>query len=423
MNRKIKKISLDREAAGWLNEKLIVPSNCFDLTKVPEVDKVIMSGDVISWEIFYQLKKYLPNLEAIVVGNASLIDGESDDLTLDEVPGGFYEREALVSAWIRLTLDEVPAGLNKLDYSKVLIICNKHFYKNAVAGSYYERMKQAVYLIRKQFMENADSFCVYRKKENAVTLGKKLINADYLIVYDDDMVSAAKASLLWYKMMELFGEYGPGGKRRKIICLGGKGPMSKYLYKESEGVMQKNTLVKLFIREEDIVVLDAGNNTGKNLEVLNKQLDGQKGIIVITQRLSVIFKYSQMLQYPAMDLLYFTIYQSLEDSCHLYNGMALNYTTPILHFWAHVIRRFRKYQGIFMAEVPGIDKTYSDKAARLQRSYVIKQPGHRLRTILQLLPILRDLKQKRGMVKKDYENLIKKHQILLKKNFKPLLGL
>lgn len=89
MNRKIKKISLDREAAGWLNEKLIVPSNCFDLTKVPEVDKVIMSGDVISWEIFYQLKKYLPNLEAIVVGNASLIDGESDDLTLDEVPGAF----------------------------------------------------------------------------------------------------------------------------------------------------------------------------------------------------------------------------------------------------------------------------------------------------------------------------------------------
>ena len=76
-----------------------------------------------------------------------------------------------------------------------------------------------------------------------------------------------------------------------------------------------------------------------------------------------------------------------------------------------------------MAQVPGIDKMYEEISADLQKRYVIKQPGHRLRTILQLVPILRDLKQKRGMVRKDYENLIKKHQVLLKKNFKPLLGL
>lgn len=399
--KKNKKIHFDHIAAEWLNDRILAPSNCFDLTKVPDIDKVMISGDVISWEIFYQLQKAKPGLEAIVVENHQVVDEEGDEVVFEEVPGGLY----------------------KLDYSRILIVCSRSFYRKAIVGQFYEGMKQAYFLIRKQFTDNADTFCIYRKKENADTLGKRLVNVDYVIVYDDDMISAAKAAMVWYRLMELFGEQGPGGKRREIICLGGKGPMSKYLYRETEGLMQKNTLIKLFIKEEDIVVLDAGNNTGKNLEVLNGRLGGLKGMIIITQRLSVIFKYSQMLQYPEMDLVYYTIYQTVDDSCHLYNGMSLYHTTPILHFWAHVVKRIKSYEGKFMAKVPGIDKMYEEISADLQKRYVIKQPGHRLRTILQLFPILRDLKQKRGMVKKDYENLIKKHQILLKKSFKPLLGL
>lgn len=401
MKKFFKKINSDCEAAEWLNERLLVPSNCYEITAVPDVDKVIISGDLISWEIFYQLQKAKPDLEPIMVGNYDVVDDKGDEVVLEGVPGGLY----------------------KIDYSRVLIICGKSFYKKAAAGLFYQGMKEAYFLIRKQFMENADGFCLYRKRENAVTLGKKLVNVDFLVVYDDDMISAAKASLMWYKLMDLFGEKGVNGKRRKIICLGGKGAMSKYLYRETEGELLKNTLIKLRIQSEDIVVLDGGSNTGENLRVLNQKINGQKAMIMVTQRLSAIFKYSQMQQFPEMDIVYCTIYQSLEDSCHLYNGMALYYRLPILHFWAHVVKRIKSYEGKFMAKVPGIDWRFEHMSARLQKRYVIKQPGHRLRTILQLLPILRDLRGKREMVRRDYENLIKKHQILLKKNFKPLLGL
>lgn len=141
-------------------------------------------------------------------------------------------------------------------------------------------------------------------------------------------------------------------------------------------------------------------------------------IVAVTQRLSAILYASQEFQFPNMKLLRLTIYEKVDETLKWLNGMKLRSGEPALHFWAHVIRRCDAYESKFMIKLEGIDAQARISGEQLQKKYLIKQPGHMLRTIMQYIPILADLLRHRQDVRSDYAQAVKDCQSFIREKYR-----
>lgn len=234
---------------------------------------------------------------------------------------------------------------------------------------------------------------------------RNLLNYDNVIFYDDDITVVLEGAKLWFKLKALYGDKGAVMRQpRRAIFLGGKGLMSSWLYKETEGRHLASVATKMGIEKERQVILDQGTNTGECLRELRRYLCppgivySGRCLIVVTQRLSLILKQSIALQWPQLDADYYVIEQSVEESCRLYNGMALAGGRPLLHFWAHVVNRFDRYNGLFMIKPFEPAPEVREAGDLLAQNFLIKQRVNSLRKYLQYVPILWDLLRKRKAI-------------------------
>ena len=112
-----------------------------------------------------------------------------------------------------------------------------------------------------------------------------VVRARYLVCIDDDITSAFYAMYLYRLIYQTYGYY------PFILCVGGKGPLSKYLNHKgvSEGMKLKDVCLELGARAQDLTVLDNGTNTGLNCLDIYKHVVKSCGKIVfcVTTRLSL----------------------------------------------------------------------------------------------------------------------------------------
>lgn len=395
----------DLIAARYLNAHIMAPSNCFDLIDVPSVSQIICGNDLPSRMIARQLAEVIRKQtfvypviysgpEFALLDMAKDVDSQAENFVSLLCKGGFNLEETLIVARMDMFLTlRGNARLNNV------LFCIRDYFMSDKNFAY------------KPFLTRAESMPKYFG-------GKRLKNCDYVVVYDDDMTSAFEGAKLWWELKRLYDDNGPSGKKRKLICLGGKGKLSTFLYSQTEGQMLKATVKNLYVEVGDIIVLDGGNNTGDNLKALNHKIGSDVAIVAVTQRLSAILYASQEFQFPDMKLLRLTIYEKVDETLKWLNGMKLRSGEPALHFWAHVIRRCDAYEGKFMIKLEGIDAQARISGEQLQKKYLIKQPGHMLRTIMQYIPILADLLRHRQDVRSDYAQAVKDCQSFIREKYR-----
>ncbi len=191
--------------------------------------------------------------------------------------------------------------------------------------------------------------------------GKLVIKPQYVVAIDDDPVSAYYAAIIMKKAMMQFGQY------PKLLCVGGKGMLSKYLNRLSDGTVlsegQKLFMTAQRVHSFPAHVLDGGNNTGANLKEIIDYLaakgDSDAPIVFCpTQRLSkrlertIVFTPQQFPGTKPLNAYYYVHGETLEEVLQLYNGKGLANGLPLLSELAALYDRTgtKKYVGKYMAE-------------------------------------------------------------------------
>lgn len=191
--------------------------------------------------------------------------------------------------------------------------------------------------------------------------GKLTVAPKYVVAIDDDMASAYYAAIIMKKALLQFGKY------PKLLCVGGKGMMSKYLNRLPDGTVlsegQKLSMVARRFDNFPFHVLDGGNNTGANLKEIIDYLaakgDSDAPIVFCpTQRLSkrlertVVFTPQQFPGTKPLNAYYYVHGETLEEVLQLYNGKAIAHGLPLLSELAALYDRTGtgKYTGKYMAE-------------------------------------------------------------------------
>ncbi len=189
-------------------------------------------------------------------------------------------------------------------------------------------------------------------------IGEKVVKAHYLVCIDDDITSAFYAARLYHKIRKVHGFY------PHVICVGGVGPLSKFVNKkgESEGRKLQQVCVDLGVHPNRTFVLDKGTNTGLNcLEIyhLREPMPDIKTIFCLTQRLSLRVKQTfEFLdhQYPKcvkadklqkmIDSTYYYVpEQSMEEQMQVYNCKGICGGVLFFSEVASIYDRIERYSG------------------------------------------------------------------------------
>ena len=229
----------------------------------------------------------------------------------------------------------------------------------------------------------------------------RVIRADQLVAIDDDATSAFAAAKVFYEIRKEYG-YCP-----KILCVGGKGLMSKYTHEKSEAELLAYVLEQLGIHRERIEILGEGRNSGDNvLAVAKVTPENTTTIWCCTQRLSLRLERTQAQQAPQMKSYYYVEEQSLDDVMKLYNGKGLCEGEMLLHELASILNRCEAYAGTFQKplefEVPW---EVLEAAKLLEANFRLKLPKKTLKSYWQFLKlyvaILRNKKAMRQELDKE----------------------
>jgi len=235
---------------------------------------------------------------------------------------------------------------------------------------------------------------------------------DFFVVFDDDITAVLK-SLYVYRCLKF------KNPAMKYVCVGGegllsvafkvmrfslkvrgKGYISGYLEKETEGQRLKRIAKRLLVSEEDIILADHGRNTTENLREISQIAYGKKALVVSTQRLAMVFKQSakfQCNQHPEefgcrrLDYDMFVIKQTVEETLHWYNFQAAGGGRVAMHLFASLVRRFEVYDGKFLTKPFEPSEEVKTADALLRNKFLIKQrhTGFKLfKAYLQYIPIL-----------------------------------
>lgn len=254
--------------------------------------------------------------------------------------------------------------------------------------------------MKKNFVDLAEKINqAYHVKSNCFNEKGQLKNYAFVIFYDDDITSALEGAKAWHELNLLYGPY-CNGVLRKCICVGGKGLLSKFLYKESEARHLANVAIALGVPENCIIIADKGTNTTENFIAIKKLIGTELSLVCITDRLAAIFEQSRLLQFPELKIDCFVIQQSVKETLQLYNGFALANGAVALHFWAHVVRRFDENNGKFLIKPFEPSKDVREAASTLEKRFLIKQRINSLRKYFQYIPILVDLLIKKSAIAK-----------------------
>lgn len=405
-----KNLRQDFADAEFLNSRLIVPSTCFELDGIPTVKLICCNEDVFSMMIAKQLQNVLEKNGISV----QIIASEEFRVLVSPLPS--------IKEWIAFD-NRFHDCMAKP--RECIFVANRVIAQNKQRGDFSE----ACFVIVESFKNNSFAIHDFVQTRKGSYGTSTLKNADFVVCYDDDVVSAYHAARLWWQLYCLYGKKGPSGERRKFVCVGGKGLMSSRLYKclmkgerrKTEGQLLAKTAIRLYIQPKDVIVCDKGSNTGENLREIAEIVGDKTAIAAITQRLSLILYMSQKQQQPELKLDYLVIWQSVDETINYMNGMRFAFRKPILHYWAHVLRRWKIYSSKeckFMLPVFGVDRETERCAARLQSKYVVKQRDFPIKAMWQMLPFIVDLVLHGRRAQFEYNVVLRQWQRELKQEFK-----
>ena len=390
----------DFECAEKLNKMLFAPSTCYELCL--KGFEHIVCGEH-------------PDSRFLAEHLADEIESNTEKRpTIDIIKELDYTSQSLFDLVSVYGLHDAKSL--KLDYTKALFICTEVAFVNF--KSFLPEVTFCIKdrLFRQKFIEKNDGFL---QKEQGQPFGsKKLVNADFVVAYEDDMSSVIEACKLWWELRRLYGKNGPNNQPRIFICLGGKGKFSTYLYRKEEKDMQEITAINLMVNQDDIAIIDAGMNIGSHLKELAKVVGDNTAIVVLAQRQSLIWEASRKKQFPDRNnIRILTIYKTVEESCLWMNGLRLNNGAPVLHFWAHVISRCDRHRDEFMIPIDGIPNYERSCAKQLMRKYYLKQKGYYLYKFFQFISILFSLSNNHQKVWNEYELMIERATFEIEKRY------
>ena len=222
-------------------------------------------------------------------------------------------------------------------------------------------------------------------KTNCFDAKGKVVPAKYLVCVDDDINSAYYAVDLYYQIFQAY-KYYP-----MILCVGGKGALSKYtnVKGETEGKKLARTCETLGVLSSQVEILDNGTNTGLNcLDIYNELANkNAKVIMCLTKRLSLRFKQTFEFidcQYPdkvsaksLADVVASTFYyvpdESIEDMMQIYNCKGLCKGVMLLSEIASIYDRIVLYSGTIQKPVDfEISEEVELASLRLAKKYPLK---------------------------------------------------
>ena len=214
-------------------------------------------------------------------------------------------------------------------------------------------------------------------------------NVDYIVCIDDDATSALKASVLFAKYFQVH------DKLPEVLCVGGKGLLSRWTHKTTEGQHLANVCQRCFVPTDNVVVLDRGRNTGENIlavrgYVLQQRPLRNKVLFVVTKRLSLRLCLTQQKQAPELNASYYVINETLEQACKWYNGKRLCNKELMYHELASILDRCEAYAGKFQEPIPfTVPADVRAAANYLADRYRLKMPRSFLQNIEALPQFIR----------------------------------
>lgn len=247
-----------------------------------------------------------------------------------------------------------------------------------------------------------EALCI---KTNCFNKQNKVVRADYVIAIDDDPTSAFWATWLYYKIYQQHG-YHP-----TILCVGGKGLLSKHTHDKSEAELLASVCSKLGVPEADISLAAKGRNTGENIQAVKKILPAGTNVIwSTTKRQSLRLERSIKQQAPELISTYYVIEESLPEACKLMNGKGLAQNEMMFHELASILQRCIAYAGTYQApidEIITITPRIREADWYLRKHYKLKLmnktvkifgkeisvPDKNLTSIFQFVHLLREIKR------------------------------
>lgn len=252
-----------------------------------------------------------------------------------------------------------------------------------------------------------DTLCI---KTDCMDNGKIRL-CGYIVCIDDDATSAIYAAKLARLHKETYG-FMP-----KILCVGGKGLMSRWTHKTSEGAFLADCCLKMGVPKHKLVVLDKGNNTGSNVLALANYVkrhdDGGRSavLIALTKRLSLRYKLTMDKQAPEVNACYYVIDETVFEACKWYNGKRIGGGQVMLHELASILNRCDAYAGTFQAPVPfAIPAEVRFAAGCLEQRYRLKLPGKNLRSLLQMIFLLFEFFRHRSLMRLELSKTVKRER-------------
>jgi hypothetical protein len=252
--------------------------------------------------------------------------------------------------------------------------------------------------------------------------GKLTLQPQYVVAIDDDPISAYYAAIIMKKTMLQFGKY------PKLLCVGGKGMLSKYLNRLEDGTVlsegQKLFMTTHQIHDFPAHVLDSGNNTGANLKEIIDYLAAKGNsdapiVFCPTQRLSkrlertVVFTPQQFPGTKPLNAYYYVHGETLEEVLQPYNGKGLAKGLLLLSELAAVYDRTgtEKYVGKYMApyDEPIPDEVHA-AGLYLMEHYPVRVSRIPLTAPLQFWKMYRAVVKNRSKVAYDLKQKIKQWQ-------------
>lgn len=258
-----------------------------------------------------------------------------------------------------------------------------------------------------------ESLCI---KSNCFDHHETVVRADCVVALDDDATSALWAAWLYHKIHKQHGYY------PCILCVGGKGLLSKYTHEKSEAELLKYVCLSLGVSDVDITIAPNGKNTGENVQAVKKLApQGETVIWCVTKRLSLRVERTVALQAPEINSYYYVIEERLSEAAKFMNGKCLVHLEPMFHELASILQRCQRYAGIYQAPIPEdafyIHKDLLKADAYLRKHYKLKtlskkvnfcglkfnMPDKNLHTIWQAIRIIWSVKRHKKDIKRGLE--------------------
>ena len=200
----------------------------------------------------------------------------------------------------------------------------------------------------------------------------------YVVAIDDDVTSAIYAVRMARQIKKIHCHY------PTILCVGGKGILSRHIYNKSEAEVLADICLQLGYPKDLVWYkgLETGQNTGENIVNVGKCVRAHfnrrpKVLFCVTKRQSLRYILTQQKQEPYLDAGWYVIEESIQAACKMMNAKSLCGREMMVHEVAAILPRCQQYAGKYQ-EYPPFEITAIDVlsgAAYLADKYCLKLGG------------------------------------------------